>query len=232
MEAHGQLVPVIVVRNEPRYTLIDGERRWRAKQLGGGNGKLKAIILGELPTATKLLGIQASLDFHHAPLRWGERIDLVARIQDETGCTINDLAALLHISQPFTTKLLRIRRVAPQVREMLDAGKIEFEKAYILSGEPDHAKQLELLKEAYDLTRDQLRQKTRSEGGSVEVRTSVARFPLVSGMQVTVQGKQLTLARVIEALLETLRELKKGQSQHLDVTTLGRVMRDRAMVQP
>ena len=42
----------------------------------------------------------------------------------------------------------------------------------------------------------------------------------------------MTLSAVIDAMLEAVKELKKGQAEHWDVTTAMRVMRDRAKATP
>jgi ParB/RepB/Spo0J family partition protein len=210
-----------------RYMLVDGGRRWRAAKATGIK-KLKAIVLKVRPSVIELLKIRAGLEFHHRPLTWGERIDLACRLQDATGCTINDVASTLQISQPLATKLCKVRNVAPEVRKALDAEVIDIEKAYIISGEPDLAKQVELLKHADGTTREQLRQKARSGGQPLDIKAAVARFPLPKGVMVTVQGAKMNLAGAIDAMVETMKELRKFQSQQFDITTAMRAMRDKA----
>jgi ParB-like chromosome segregation protein Spo0J len=210
-----------------RYILVDGGRRWLACQLGGIKA-LNAIVLKQRPTPLELLRIQASLDFHDCRLTWGERIGMVARLHEDHGYSVNDLSALLNISQPLATKLLRTRTVAPAVRELLDAGKLDIEKAYILSGEPDHAKQVELLKDAGSLTREHLRQKARAAGQPADLKASVARFALPKGITVTVQGPKMNLVGGIDALAQAVRELKKCLADGLDISTASRVLKDKA----
>ena len=96
-----------------------------------------------------------------------------------------------------------------------------------VSQEPDTAKQRQLIKGAAQLSREQLRQKAKGEG-TAAVKTAIARFALPTGVCLTVQGRELTLASAIEAMLEAVKELKKGQGQGLDITTAQRVMRDKA----
>jgi hypothetical protein len=133
---------------------------------------------------------------------------------------------LLQISQPLATKLCKVRTVAPEVRKGLDTEQIDIEKAYILSCEPDHAKQVELLKDA-GASREQLRQKARAGGQPIDVKTAIARFPLPKGVTVTVQGPKMNLSSAVQVMLDALKELKRGQAEHWDITTTMRVMRDR-----
>jgi hypothetical protein len=82
--------------------------------------------------------------------------------------------------------------------------------------------------EVNGLTREQLRQRTRGSGKTVEVKTTVARFMLPDGAVVTVHGRRLNVSGAIDALTETIKELRKGQAERWDITTAMRVMRDKA----
>jgi ParB-like chromosome segregation protein Spo0J len=215
-----------------RYVLVDGERRWRAASIVGLN-TLKAIVLAARPSAIELLKIRAGLDFHSERLTWGERIDLACGLQAATNCNVCELAAMLNISQSLATKLTRTHTVAPQVRKALEDSLIDFEKAYILSAQPDHAKQLELLGHARGLSREHLRQTTRSGGQDVQLKTSIARFALPAGVVVTVQAqRKLAVPDAIKALSQTLKELKMGQDSSFDIVTVMRVMADRSRATP
>jgi len=234
MAAHGQQVPVIVYCPEivpgnvqaRRYRLLDGERRWRGGQLAGVT-ELDAIVLPQRPTQTALHLLQMSLEAHKQGLTAMERSNLLHRIRTENNWQVSDLAEKLHMKQPVVSKLLAYQKLDPSIQAMLHQGEIDTERAFILSQEPDPAKQKELLKDAGRLTRDQLRQKAKGDGKGA-AKTSNARFPLSTGLCVTVQGRDVTLAAAIDAMLETVKELKKGQGQGLDITTAQRVMRDRA----
>ncbi len=86
--------------------------------------------------------------------------------------------------------------------------------------------QQELLQGAVTLSREGLRRKAK--GPKSEVKSGKASFALPGGVSVRLQGRELTLDGAIEALLEAVRELKRGLKQHLDIDTIQRVMRDRA----
>jgi ParB family chromosome partitioning protein len=223
MKRIGQQVPAITWDK----TILDGERRWRAAQLVG-IAELDVIVLATRPTVTELRLLQMCIDAHRASLSPIERSDFLARIKQENNWSVQELAERLSMKQPLVTKLLKFRDGCEELRAALHAGQIDQDKAYTICQEPDHGRQCELLKRAGDLTREQMRQKARNNGDSVELKASVARFPLPTGILVTVQGRKMTLACAIDAMLETVKELKKGQSEHWDITTAMRVMRDRA----
>jgi|GEM_PF-2080594 len=230
----GQLVPVIVYCREvlasdkrARKFILDGECRWRAAQLVGIT-ELDAIMLSERPADTALHLLQMSLEVHKVGLSPMERSDFLDRIRKENDWSINELADALSMSQPTVSKLLGCQKVCPLVREMLHTGKLDTEKAYVISQEPDQAKQIELAKQATTLSREQFRRQARGISSSPEPTTDAATFPLPGGRSVVVKGEGLALAVVIDVLQETITHLRKGRKQGLDITTQQRVMRDTA----
>ena len=238
LRAVGQQVDLLVIRAEGSaelYDILDGECRWRAATVAGLTD-LDCIVLDARPAAAERLLIQASIDMHRKDLTALEKSDLLARIRAETGGSVGDLGGRLGISQGMATKLLALQRLAPAVRQAVDARALDTEKAYSISQEPDHGRQAELLRGAAGLSRDQLRLRVRApaaggggpEGAPPAKASSSARFPLPAGWTVGVQGPDVTLANAIEALTEAVKELRKAQAQSLDVVTAQRVLRDRA----
>jgi ParB family chromosome partitioning protein len=226
LKCPGQLVPVILLVLGAIYKLIDGERRWRAAQLVGLT-HLDAIVFQEPPSAVELMVVQASLDVHRADLSLMERSDFLARIKSETSWSVTELAKQISQPQATVSKLLALQKLPEDVRQQVRAGELDGEKAYIISQEPDPAKQLELLNGAATMTRDQLRQKAKPKTATQE-KTALARFPISAGLTVTVQGKEVTLEGAISALTETLKELKRGQAQKIGIDAMQRVLRDKA----
>jgi DNA-binding phage protein len=172
--------------------------------------------------------LQASLDIHRSSLSAMERARLLARIQEENKWSVGELAANLHMKQPLVSKLLAYLRLDFNVQNLLHAGELDMEKAFIISQEPDAAKQRELAKVA-GLSREDLRRHVRNGGtGKVEPKASKAFFALTGGAVITLQRRDLTLSAAIEVLVDAVKELRKGLAQGLDISTQQRVMKDRA----
>jgi ParB family chromosome partitioning protein len=231
MKAIGQQVPVIVYAVEQavgeiraKYQLADGERRWRAKQLSAEDF-VYAVVLSEKPTATGLHIIQMSLEFHKVGLSAMEKSDFLHCIQEENGWSVNDIAANLHRKQPHISRLLGLQRLGLEARKALHEGLIDIERAHVVSMEPDHAKQLELLKAATECSRDELRRKARRV--TVEPKVSAAKFTM-PGYTISLSGKSIDLPTAVEVLSETVRVLKKSLSQNLTLDSVVRVMKDTA----
>ena len=129
-----------------------------------GITELSAVVLDRKPTAAELLLIQGSIDIHRKGFTPMERSNLLVRILKETGCSVTEVGEKLGVKQATASKLLAFQKLGPEGRAGLDAGTLDMERAYIISQEPDHARQLELLKGAASLSRDQLRQKAKRKG--------------------------------------------------------------------
>jgi ParB/RepB/Spo0J family partition protein len=222
MQKHGQQIPLIVHDD----MIVDGERRWRAAQAVGIPELDVIVMTSRTPMALRV--VQMSIDAHRSNLTAMERSDFLARIKQENGWSVQELADHLSMKQPLVTKLLKLQDACAEVRSAISSASLDIDKAYTISQEPDPEKQRNLLRHANDLTREQLRQKARSDGQVADLKAAVARFPLSSGVMVSVQGRKMNLSGAIDAMLEAVKELKKGQAEHWDITTAMRVMRDKA----
>jgi ParB/RepB/Spo0J family partition protein len=226
VKQYGIRVPVIVYRAEDRYVVVDGERRLRAGKLALIS-QVPAVVLDERPDTATLACVQASIDAHRASLSPMERSNLLAKIKAEQGWGVTELAQRLSMKQSLVSKLLSYQKLSPEVQELLHAGKLDMEKAFILS-QKDAGEQVQLLDGVATLSREQLRGKGKSNGDQPKMKRAV--FALASGVSVTLQGAEVSLADAIESLTETLKALKKGLSQGLDIGTVQAVLRDRSKV--
>jgi ParB family chromosome partitioning protein len=134
MLAHGQMVPLIayMAPGSKLYTLLDGERRWRAAQLVGIK-QLDVIVLGERPTPLSLHVLQMSLEAHKVGLSLMERSNFLSIIKEENKWSVNELAASVNMKQPLVSKLLGFQKLCPEVRQLLHDGTLDIEKTQRLS---------------------------------------------------------------------------------------------------
>lgn len=223
----GQQISLIVYEDEGKYTLADGERRWRAASLVG-IAELDAIVLAHKPDAAALKIIQASIEAHKVSLTVWERSCFLRRIKDENGWSISELAAQLHMKQPLVSKLLACQRLDKAIQQLLHTGGLDLEKAFIVSQEPSIERQREMVKLYSQLPRDQFRQKTRPAATGEQATVKRARFYLRGGASVIVHAPALTLADAIGCLLETVRQLKRVQSQNQDIGSAQKLLKSKA----
>ena len=121
IQAVGVLQPIIVAPSGERYTIIAGERRYRASRLAE---------LSEIPAIVRDWDSQKRLEA--ALVENLQRDDLnpieeamgVRQLMDETGLTQEKVAERLGKSRPAVANLLRLLTLPQSVRQLLIDGKL------------------------------------------------------------------------------------------------------------
>ena len=121
IRAVGVLQPIIVAPSGERFTIIAGERRYRASRLAG---------LDEIPAIVRDWDSQKRLEA--ALVENLQRDDLnpieeamgVRRLMDEAGLTQEKAAERLGKSRPAVANLLRLLTLADSVRQLVVEGKL------------------------------------------------------------------------------------------------------------
>lgn len=142
IEAHGVLQPIVVIERGERYTLIAGERRWRAASL---------LKLPTIPAVVRTANEQEQLEL--ALVENIQRSDLNAldearayrHLIDEFGLTQERVAASVGRSRPAVANTLRILDTAPQVQQAVADGTISGGHARALASLETHGRQEVLL---------------------------------------------------------------------------------------
>jgi ParB family chromosome partitioning protein len=138
IEAHGVLQPVVVVEQGTGYTLIAGERRWRAATL---------LKLRTIPAVVRTANEQEQLEL--ALVENIQRSDLNAleeargyrRLIDEFGLTQERVAASVGRSRSAVANTLRILETAAGVQQAVADGTISGGHARALASLEDHGTQ-------------------------------------------------------------------------------------------
>lgn len=121
IRAVGVLQPIIVAQSGERYTIIAGERRYRASRLAEQT-EIPAIVRN-WDEQTRL---EAALieNLQRDNLNPIEEAMGVRRLMDETGLTQEQAAERLGKSRPAVANLLRLLTLPDAVRQMLIEGKL------------------------------------------------------------------------------------------------------------
>jgi ParB family chromosome partitioning protein len=132
IRANGVLQPVLVFEDGGLYTLIAGERRWRASQLAGRK-TIPALVRerpdeGGLMKLALLENIQRE-DLHPLDLSNGLRV-----LIEEHGMSQEELGQTLGMSRPAVSNLLRLNKLPTVIKVSLKEGKISFGHAKVLLG--------------------------------------------------------------------------------------------------
>lgn len=120
---HGLIQPIVVKRSksEGYYTIIAGERRWRASRLAG---------LDEIPVVVMELDDKTSAQIALIENVQREDLDPVEeaaayrKLIDDFGMTQEALASKIGKSRPAITNSLRLLELNAEVLKMLSAGKL------------------------------------------------------------------------------------------------------------
>lgn len=131
IKAQGIIQPIVVRRMNDRYEIIAGERRWRAAQLAS---------LSDVPVVEKDLTDEAALamslieNIQRKDLNVIEEAEALDRLIREFQLTHQEVAQAVGKSRTGVTNLLRLLKLNPEVRGLLEQGKIEMGHARALLG--------------------------------------------------------------------------------------------------
>jgi len=141
---HGVMQPLVVIgkNDEGRYTLIAGERRWRASRLAG---------LDVVPVVIKDVSPQAMLELAivenvvRADLSALEEAHAYKQLIEDFGLTQADVAERVGRSRVSITNTLRLLNAPERVQQALVENRITEGHARAMLGLPSVADQLSVL---------------------------------------------------------------------------------------
>ena len=118
---HGLLQPIIVRKNGERYSIVSGERRWRASRMAG---------LTEVPVIIRDIDDKSSLEL--ALIENLQREDLNAveeargykRLSEDYGLTQEQIAKRVGKSRPVVANAMRILALPEEILDYVLAGKL------------------------------------------------------------------------------------------------------------
>lgn len=152
IKAQGIIQPIIVRKvSADNYEIIAGERRWRAAQLA--NLTKVPVVIKDIPDEAAL-AMALIENIQREDLNAIEEAIALQRLIDEFGMTHQQVASAVGKSRTTVTNLLRLLGLKPEVKLLLETGKLEM----------GHARALLTLEDAQQV---HLAQKVVQEGLSV-----------------------------------------------------------------
>jgi ParB family chromosome partitioning protein len=239
LKQRGQLQPIRVRWNEvnSRYSVVVGERRWRAAALAGLESLACIVVPGDA-TPEEILEDQLVENCLRVDLRPIEQARAYQSLIERLGLSQRALADTLNISQGHVMQALKLLELPEPIRASIEEGKIAPTIGYELSKIEDRTAQAELARDAAAglLKRDEIKEQTtrarRGRPASSRGATSskgkgkgkAARLPAVikhrsqSGVRVVAHTTtRHALADVIAALRELADRLQREsepEAQH------------------
>ena len=148
IKKQGIIQPLVVApREDGKYEIIAGERRYRAAKLNG---------LQFLPAVVRRVKEHEKLEL--ALIENLQRQDLnpieeavgYRRLMDEFNLTQEEVSELVSKSRPVIANMLRLLNLPQEIREAIVRGKISASSGRVLAGISDVKKQKELFKKMLD----------------------------------------------------------------------------------
>jgi ParB family chromosome partitioning protein len=129
IKEHGVIQPIIVTPNGDRYTVIAGERRWRATRLAGYE-KIPAIVREVEPG--QMLSLALLENIQRQELNPVEEAVAYRKLIDAHKFTHETLANHLGKSRVTISNVLRLLKLSDKVKNYIQDGKLSFGQARCL----------------------------------------------------------------------------------------------------
>lgn len=145
IEQHGVVQPIIVRKNGERYTIIAGERRFRAARLAGLNEV--PVLVREL-SEQEILEVSLIENLQRENLNAMEEARAIRLLMDEHDLTQEEVAKRLGKSRPAIANSVRLLALPEEVQQLLYDGKLQAGHCRVLASVPDEALMTSLAKSA------------------------------------------------------------------------------------
>ena len=230
LKALGQLQPGVATFDEgrKRYTLICGERRFRALKLAGLTHMTVRLISGDLSQGD-MLAMNLAENIQRASLNAIERAKAFQKLMRLENLSATDVASRMNVSNATVSRDLSLLSLSAALQQRVMSGELPGSVAATIARAGDETTQRDLadryasgLIGRSDVEAHVSRQRSKSsKSGGKPVRLKL------NGVSVTVSGKQLsldTLLAVLTRLHQSASELKKARPA-ADVTALASTLK-------
>ena len=193
IDANGLIQPIVVRRDGTRFIVVAGERRYRAHCLLGRDC-IQAVITDQ--SMVNIATVQVIENLQRQDLSPLELANSYRSLIEATGWSQQELAAQVGKSKAHVSKALALLDAAPEVIQLVDAGRLTAAHADELKRlGNDRAAEVAQLVAASGMTRKQLREKIDAEVGAAPAAPSFAAKPAGP------QGREALAVSAVKAVL-------------------------------
>lgn len=138
IKKNGVIQPIVVAKNNDRYVLIAGERRWRASKIAG---------FLDIPAIVKDLNNPEMLEcalienIQREDLNIVDEAEGYLRLMGEFGYTQEELSAVVNKSRSYVANILRLNTLPDTIKTNLINGDLSMGHGRCLIGHP-HAEEI------------------------------------------------------------------------------------------
>ena len=145
---HGMIEPLVVQKDGDSYTIITGERRWRAAKIA--DLKEVPVIVRSFSSPKEKLAIQIVENLQREDLNPIEVAKGYQRLKEEFNATDDEVAKTVGKSRAAVTNFIRLLRLDERVQQMVIDEKLSMGHVRTLLAIEDADKQYETAQNAFD----------------------------------------------------------------------------------
>lgn len=213
------IVQPLVVSPEPdgTYTIVAGERRWRASRRAGL--ETVPVVVRQVTDDREMLELALVENLQRSDLNPLEEAEAYLSLQEKFGLSQEDIAARVGKARTTVTNALRLLRLPGEVQELLRDGRLTAGQARPLLALPGQEAQLALADRAVregltarDLERlcsEPAREKPKKKPRPVEVHTAAAEEKLTRRLQTRVEIRRRGKGGVLHIHFHSEEELMR-----------------------
>lgn len=185
IKQYGVISPILVRAGKlpGRYTVISGERRFRAAGLAGLSS-IPAVVNQGDEAQDRMLAMQLVENLQRDDLTPLERAQAIGALRDAHSLSIRDIADRLNISKSAVQRSLEILQLPDDLLNALRNGAAE-SKVLLLAKIEDEGVRATYLKDLDILTRSQLEKNLQSPKAAQANDDSVQREPSAEDMRIS-----------------------------------------------
>jgi ParB family chromosome partitioning protein len=224
LKTRGQLQPIRVRWDEPRdrYTIICGERRWRAAERAGLPSLSCVIVEGPL-SSTDLLAIQLVENALREDLKPIEQARAFRQLMDANEWSTRQLARELSLAQPQVVRTLALLNLPEAVQSQVEQGALAPATAYEIGKLDDSEAQTALAERVVSekLTRQEAVEAVRAEASESKptgrstprVRPTSVAIRVSDGVVVSVTYRKTDPMTPVQALRLALKQAQAMEKE-------------------
>ena len=141
IKTYGIIQPIVVSKQEGYFSIVAGERRWRAAKLAGLE-EIPAIIREDDEQTNKEIALIENIQ--REDLNPYEKAVGIRNLMDKYGMTQEEVSKKKRKSRSSVSNTVRILNLAPDVLELVKQGKLTEGHCKALAGIPDEKRQYEV----------------------------------------------------------------------------------------
>lgn len=216
IRSQGVVQPVVVTpRGRGRYTIIAGERRWRAAQRAG----LEAVpvVVREVTSDRQILEMALVENVQRADLNSMEEAEAYRSLSETFDLSQEEIASRVGKGRTTITNTLRLLRLPEEIQDLIREGRLTAGQARPLLAIPGRKKQIEIAERAVaeGLTARQLealvsspkKERKTSATAEPDVHTRAAMEKLTRALQTKVEIRRRKRGGLLQIHFHSEEEL-------------------------